>query len=131
MVITATPAPQATALPAGSVQINGAGATFPLPVYTEWIYAYQYVDPSVTINYQGIGSGGGKKAIIDDTVDFAGSDSLLSRCGLHQAAATCRCTPCWPAQSCRSTTSRAITTTVTLEPGRPGGHLQRQDHQVE
>jgi len=64
-------------LPAGSVQINGAGATFPLPVYTEWIYAYQYIDPSVTLNYQGIGSGGGKKAIIDNTVDFAGSDSLL------------------------------------------------------
>jgi phosphate transport system substrate-binding protein len=61
----------------GSVQINGAGATFPLPVYTAWTYAYQYVDPSVAINYQGIGSGGGKKGIIDNTLDFAGSDSLL------------------------------------------------------
>ena len=82
IMITATPGPTQpstpTPLPAGSVQINGAGATFPLPVYTEWIYAYQYVDPSVTLNYQGIGSGGGKKAIIDNTVDFAGSDSLLS-----------------------------------------------------
>ncbi len=67
-----------TAMPAGSVQINGAGATFPLPVYTEWIFAYQYVDPTVTLNYQGIGSGGGKKAIIDNTVDFAGSDSVLT-----------------------------------------------------
>lgn len=66
-------------LPAGSVQINGAGATFPLPVYTEWTYAYQYVDPSVSVNYQGIGSGGGKKAIVDGTVDFAGSDSLLGQ----------------------------------------------------
>ena len=64
-------------LAAGSVQINGAGATFPLPVYTEWTYAYQYVDPSVAINYQGIGSGGGKKGIVDRTIDFAGSDSLL------------------------------------------------------
>src|SRR5258708_34454254 len=64
-------------LPPGSVQINGAGATFPLPVYTAWTYAYQYVDPSVVINYQGIGSGGGKKGIIDGTIDFAGSDSLL------------------------------------------------------
>jgi phosphate transport system substrate-binding protein len=80
MVITATPEPtvsEPTALPAGSIQINGAGATFPLPVYTEWIFAYQYIDPSVAINYQGIGSGGGKKAIIDRTVDFAGSDSVL------------------------------------------------------
>jgi phosphate transport system substrate-binding protein len=82
IVITATPGPTQpvapTSLPAGSIQINGAGATFPLPVYTEWIYAFQYVDPSVTLNYQGIGSGGGKKAIIDNTVDFAGSDSLVT-----------------------------------------------------
>lgn len=77
IIITATAAAEPTPLPAGSIAINGAGATFPLPVYTEWIYAYQYIDPSVTLNYQGIGSGGGKKAIIDNTVDFAGSDSLL------------------------------------------------------
>jgi ABC-type phosphate transport system substrate-binding protein len=60
-----------------SVQINGAAATFPLPIYTEWTYAYLYVDPTVAINYQGIGSGDGKKAIIEGTVDFAGSDPLL------------------------------------------------------
>jgi phosphate transport system substrate-binding protein len=75
---TANAKPASTLLPTGSVQINGAGATFPLPVYTEWIYAYQYIDPSVTLNYQGIGSGGGKKAIIDNTVDFAGSDSVVT-----------------------------------------------------
>jgi phosphate transport system substrate-binding protein len=68
-----------TNLPQGSIQLNGAGATFPLPVYTEWNYAYPYVDPSVTLNYQGIGSGGGKKAIVDNTVDYAGSDSLLKQ----------------------------------------------------
>jgi phosphate transport system substrate-binding protein len=76
-VVTATP--DGSQLPAGSVQINGAGATFPLPIYTEWTYAYSYVDPSTVINYQGIGSGGGKKAIVDGTVDFAGSDSLLKQ----------------------------------------------------
>ena len=48
-------------------------------MYTEWRFAYPYVDPSVTINYQGVGSGGGKKAIADKTVDFAGSDSLLTQ----------------------------------------------------
>lgn len=79
-VITPTMDPNMPeALPAGSVQINGAGATFPLPIYTEWTYAYSYVDPAVVINYQGIGSGGGKKAIVDGTVDFAGSDSLLKQ----------------------------------------------------
>jgi phosphate transport system substrate-binding protein len=74
---TATTAPEPTPLPVGSFQITGSGATFPLPVYTEWTYAYQYVDPSVVINYSGVGSGAGKTAIIDGTVDFAGSDSLL------------------------------------------------------
>lgn len=82
VVITATPGPTAeaaaTGLPAGSVQLAGAGATFPDPVYQSWTYAYQYVDPSVVINYQPVGSGAGKKALIDGTVDFAGSDSLVS-----------------------------------------------------
>ncbi len=62
----------------GPIVLNGAGATFPLPVYNEWIQMYKSVKPDVTINYQGIGSGGGQKAIMDGTVDFAGSDSLLS-----------------------------------------------------
>ena len=66
-----------TPLAAGSIKLNGAGATFPLPVYTQWNFAYKFADPSTQVNYQGIGSGGGKKAIIDGTVDFAGSDSLL------------------------------------------------------
>ena len=76
--ITSTPGPEMpTAMAPGSVQLTGSGATFPLPLYTQWTFAYQFVDPAVAINYQGIGSGGGKKAIIDGTVDFAGSDSLL------------------------------------------------------
>lgn len=80
VVVTPTPDPNAPKpLPPGSVVINGAGATFPEPIYTEWRFAYQYVDPSVVINYQGIGSGGGKKGIADKTIDFAGSDSLLKK----------------------------------------------------
>jgi len=67
----------ATALPPGSINLNGAGATFPDPIYTEWRYGFQLVDPSVVINYQAIGSGGGQSAIEQGTVDFAGSDSLL------------------------------------------------------
>ena len=69
VVVTATPGPAgATPLPAGSVQITGAGATFPLPVYSQWTYAYQYVDPSVILNYNGVGSGAGKTAILNNTV---------------------------------------------------------------
>ncbi len=77
----ATSPTQAQSEPASSsgevIVLNGAGATFPLPVYTEWIQMYKKVQPNVEINYQGIGSGGGQKAILDGTVDFAGSDSLL------------------------------------------------------
>jgi phosphate transport system substrate-binding protein len=90
VVITATPGPTQTpaptALPAGSVQINAGGATFPQPIYAEWTYAYQYVDPSVAINYQGIGSGGGIKGILDNTLDFAGSDSLLAQADYDKGA---------------------------------------------
>jgi phosphate transport system substrate-binding protein len=79
VVVTATPGPAtATPLAAGSIQVTAAGATFPLPLYSQWTYAYQFVDPSVAINYNGVGSGAGKTAIINNTVDFAGSDSLLS-----------------------------------------------------
>ncbi len=75
--VTQAPA-QPTALPAGSVQINGAGSTFQQPAMSDWAYAYPLIDPSVAINYQGVGSGAGKKNIIGNTVDFAGSDSVLS-----------------------------------------------------
>lgn len=75
---TTTPA-SSGGVQTGSVTVNGAGSTFAQPVYTDWIYAYKSVDPSVTLNYQGIGSGGGKKGIIDNTLDFAGSDSVLSQ----------------------------------------------------
>jgi phosphate transport system substrate-binding protein len=61
----------------GSVQLIAQGATFPLPVYDVWTKSFQFVDPSVNLTYAGTGSGAGKKAIVDGTVDFAGSDSVL------------------------------------------------------
>ncbi len=42
--------------------INGAGATFPYPIYSKWFDEYSKVDPSVRFNYQSIGSGGGTEA---------------------------------------------------------------------
>ncbi|HLO18033.1 MAG TPA: phosphate ABC transporter substrate-binding protein PstS [Anaerolineales bacterium] len=77
--ITSTPGPaQPTAPAAGSVQITGAGATFPFPLYSKWFYDYAYVDPSVKFNYQSIGSGGGIKQITEKTVDFGASDAILN-----------------------------------------------------
>jgi phosphate transport system substrate-binding protein len=58
----------------GTVALNGAGATFPYPLYSKWIAEYQAVDPTVRINYQSIGSGGGVRQIVAGTVDFGASD---------------------------------------------------------
>jgi phosphate transport system substrate-binding protein len=58
--------------------INGAGATFPQPIYTKWFDEYQKVDNAVRFNYQGIGSGGGQKQILAETVDFGASDGPMS-----------------------------------------------------
>jgi phosphate transport system substrate-binding protein len=66
--------------------VNGAGATFPYPVYSKWFDAYTKVDDAVRFNYQSIGSGGGQKQIIDQTVDFGASDSPMSDASLGRAA---------------------------------------------
>ena len=55
------------------MMINGAGATFPYPIYSKWFDEYAKVDPSVRFNYQSIGSGGGQKQILAQTVDFGAS----------------------------------------------------------
>jgi len=76
------------ALPATSVNaqlaLNGAGATFPAPLYTKWFNEYAK-NTGVQINYQAIGSGGGIKAITDKTVDFGATDGILT--AAQQAAA--------------------------------------------
>ncbi len=60
------------------LQLNGAGATFPYPIYSKWFNEYIKVDPSVRFNYQSIGSGGGIKQIIEQTVDFGASDGPMT-----------------------------------------------------
>lgn len=64
------------AVSAEGVTINGAGATFPYPVYSQWAYKYNQ-DTGVKINYQSIGSGGGIAQIKAKTVDFGASDAPL------------------------------------------------------
>jgi phosphate transport system substrate-binding protein len=65
--------------------INGAGATFPYPIYSKWFDEYSKVDPSVRFNYQSIGSGGGQKQILEGTVDFGASDGPMSSQSLAKA----------------------------------------------
>jgi phosphate transport system substrate-binding protein len=68
----------AGAVRAEKMLINGAGATFPYPIYSKWFSDYNKLHPDVQINYQSIGSGGGIKQFTEKTVDFGASDAPLT-----------------------------------------------------
>src|SRR6266849_24981 len=70
----------------GPILLNAAGATFPYPIYSKWFDQYHQLHPSVQINYQSIGSGGGIRQLLDKTVDFGASDGPLSDDQLKQAS---------------------------------------------
>jgi phosphate transport system substrate-binding protein len=72
-------APSATPGPAtASGQINGAGATFPNPIYSKWFSEYNKLHPDVRINYQPIGSGGGIRQLTNQTVFFGATDGPMT-----------------------------------------------------
>ncbi|MFA9429779.1 phosphate ABC transporter substrate-binding protein PstS [Egicoccus sp. AB-alg2] len=77
--------------PSGS--LDGAGATFPTPVFEEWIFDYAEVNPGASINYQSIGSGGGIEQFLSQTVDFGSSERVLSEDDLQLAADERGCDP--------------------------------------
>lgn len=58
--------------------LNGAGATFPYPIYSKWFSEYSQLHPNVHINYQSIGSGGGIRQVTEGTVDFGATDGPMS-----------------------------------------------------
>lgn len=65
--------------------INGAGATFPYPIYSKWFSLYARVNPSLRFNYQSIGSGGGIRQISEQTVDFGASDAPMTEQQMKEA----------------------------------------------
>lgn len=77
----------ALALPAfgQTTTLNGAGATFPYPMYSKWFSEYHKAHPNVEINYQSIGSGGGIRQVLAQTVDFGASDGPMTDEQLSQA----------------------------------------------
>ena len=62
----------------GQTTLNGAGATFPYPMYSKWFSEYHKVHSDVQINYQSIGSGGGIRQVTEGTVDFGASDMPMT-----------------------------------------------------
>jgi phosphate transport system substrate-binding protein len=63
---------------AQTIQINGAGATFPYPIYSKWFAEYNKLHSNVQINYQSIGSGGGIRQITNQTVFFGATDGPMT-----------------------------------------------------
>jgi len=79
-------APGETAKASAGVDLTGAGATFPYPIYSKWFADYAQ-ETSVRINYQDIGSGGGIRQLTEHTVDFGASDAPMSDAELANAKA--------------------------------------------
>ena len=76
----------ALALPVmAQTTLNGAGATFPNPMYSKWFSEYNKLHSDVQINYQSIGSGGGIRQVLNGTVDFGASDGPMSDEQLKQS----------------------------------------------
>jgi phosphate transport system substrate-binding protein len=67
-----------SAIASAQTTINGAGATFPYPMYSKWFSEYNKQKPDVRINYQSIGSGGGIQQLLAGTVDFGASDGPMN-----------------------------------------------------
>jgi phosphate transport system substrate-binding protein len=69
----------------GQTTLNGAGATFPNPIYSKWFSDYHKLHPDIQINYQSIGSGGGIRQVTEGTVDFGASDMPMTDGQLTEA----------------------------------------------
>lgn len=74
-------------------KINGAGATFPYPIYSKWFSEYQKTNKNVEFNYQSIGSGGGIKQVLAQTVDFGATDAPMTDDELKSAKTPIRHIP--------------------------------------
>lgn len=78
MAVAAAALVCATASISQAQKLNGAGATFPYPVYSKWFSEFSQQHPGVEINYQSIGSGGGIRQVTAGTVDFGASDGPMT-----------------------------------------------------
>jgi phosphate transport system substrate-binding protein len=72
---------------AAPIQINGAGATFPYPIYSKWFSEYNKLHPDIQINYQSIGSGGGIRQLTNQTVFFGATDGPMTNDQIQAAGA--------------------------------------------
>ncbi len=120
------------AIPAfGQTTLNGAGATFPNPMYQKWFSEYHKAHPDIEFNYQSIGSGGGIRQVLAQTVDFGASDGPMTDEQLAQAKIQ---DPAYPNRAgCGGSglqRSRGYRRTEVYARGA-GGNFPGQDHHLE
>ena len=110
--------------------LNGAGATFPYPIYSKWFSDYA-TTTGVKINYQSIGSGGGIRQLTEGTVDFGASDAPMSDAEMAKLKAPVLHFPTVLGAVVITYNIPGVTKALRLTgPGRRR-HLRRQDHEVE
>ncbi len=131
---TTAPATQPSTQAQSSIVLNGAGATFPAPLYTKWFDEYNKLT-GVKINYQAIGSGGGINQITAGTVDFGASDGIMTD---NQTATAEAAHGPYPAHThdqrrCRPGIQSYRNKLGTIEADRrcAGQHLPQKNYQME
>ena len=125
-----TAKPAAAMATGGGVDLTGAGATFPHPLYNKWISEYA-AKTGVKINYQAIGSGGGIRQFTEGTVDFGATDAPMSDEEMAKPKVDRPFTSRWSSGSSRSRTTFLRSRNRSSSPARRRRHLPRQDHEVE
>ena len=123
----------ALALPAlgQTTQLNGAGATFPYPIYSKWFSEYNKIHSNVQINYQSIGSGGGINQLKAGTVDFGASDMPLKDDKVKEIPVPFVQLPTVLGSVVPSYNIQRGHGRIEVHAAGAGGDLSWQDHQVE
>ena len=111
--------------------LNGAGATFPYPMYSKWFSEYHKLHPDIQINYQSIGSGGGIRQVINGTVDFGASDGPMTDEMLKEAKTKILHMPTVLGADVPAYNIPGVNGGAQLYSGGAGRNLSGKDHEVE
>ena len=120
------------AVPAfGQTTLNGAGATFPNPMYQKWFSEYHKAHPDIQFNYQSIGSGGGIRQVLAQTVDFGASDGPMTDEQLSQAKTKILHIPTVMGAVVPAYNVPGVTGELKFTPEALAGIFSGQDHDLE
>ena len=114
-----------------AAQINGAGATFPYPIYSKWFSEYNKIKPDVQINYQSIGSGGGIRQLTNQTVFFGATDAPMTPEQMQTAPGKILHLPTVLGAVVPIYNVPEAKAELKFSGARARRHLPRQDHEVE